>query len=827
MKSALFVLCLVLGYQTWMLGQSIPPFPGIRLQGSLTDNSGNPLNGVYSLTVRIYKTPSGGIPIYTEVYDTVKLSNGVLDVMVDAVSLTFDSLYWIETQLGNEVFSPRTQLASVPYAFHASWTDTASYAKSAPPIGPAGGELTGTYPNPVLQDSSITTAKIKDGTIQRADVQTDFKSPYSDTADYAKSYVGIGAYLPLAGGVMTGAITNTGNPSITMGKGNFGTNNKNPGLSAIVAGMNNQALGDYSVINGGGHADSVAGNIARGDHSIIGGGFLNVADSSSSTIGGGQNNYVRGFSSTIGGGQNNQSLGIGSTVSGGWNNSSAAEAGTISGGAENNLVNAKWSTIAGGSNNGIWFEGGSIGGGAGNTVSSQYGTIAGGSGNEAHGNYSTIAGGMTNYTRGEYSVIGGGGGPTQTDSNSALGILSVIVGGRGNFAKDSACTIGGGVGNFAGRMVLFSFAGPYATVSGGLNNYAGASGAFIGGGINNKVGDENDDTYEHGYMSSIAGGEGNMTIGWYDVISGGHNNNIYIGSGRSTIGGGANNLIYDKTDVSTIGGGSNNQIGVRVIAGTISGGQGNGVAGNYSSIGGGGNNSAGRGPAEDYEGYATVAGGLANVAYGDYSSISGGKYNLASGLYSTVPGGDSNAASGNYSFAAGHKAKAIHPGSFVWADSTDADLSSTANNQFNLRASGGTRIFSNSSLSAGVTLAAGASSWSSVSDSTLKRNIRLVDGNDILSKLVSLPIKQWSYKAQVPSIEHIGPMAQDFYRIFGLGDDDMTISTIDPSGIALVAVQQLKKENDELTNRVRVLEKMLNELIAQQGGKSQSVDGSK
>jgi hypothetical protein len=50
---------------------------------------------------------------------------------------------------------------------------------------------------------------------------------------------------------------------------------------------------------------------------------------------------------------------------------------------------------------------------------------------------------------------------------------------------------------------------------------------------------------------------------------------------------------------------------------------------------------------------------------------------VASGLSSTIPGGRDNLAAGDYSFAAGHRAKANDNGAFVWADSTDADFSST------------------------------------------------------------------------------------------------------------------------------------------------------
>jgi hypothetical protein len=45
--------------------------------------------------------------------------------------------------------------------------------------------------------------------------------------------------------------------------------------------------------------------------------------------------------------------------------------------------------------------------------------------------------------------------------------------------------------------------------------------------------------------------------------------------------------------------------------------------------------------------------------------------------------------------AAGRRAKAVNTGSFVWADSTNADFSSTADNQFSIRAANGMFIANN------------------------------------------------------------------------------------------------------------------------------------
>lgn len=262
-------------------------------------------------------------------------------------------------------------------------------------------------------------------------------------------------------------------------------------------------------------------------------------------------------------------------------------------------------------------------------------------------------------------------------------------------------------------------------------------------------------------------------------------------------------------DFSTVGGGR--QDTASGLQSVVGGGWINHATGDQATVGGGQGNIA----SADW---STVAGGGYSTASGLYGAIGGGFGNLASATYSTVPGGRSNTAAAIYSMAAGRRAQANHDGSFVWADGTNAAFASDTANQFNVRASGGTRIFTNSSATVGVQLTAGSSAWTSISDSTMKRNKRLVEGKEILSRLMSLPIKQWSYKSQDPSIEHIGPMAQDFYAIFGLGEDDKTISTIDPAGVALAAIQEVYSITQKLekkTARIDNLETQVAELQAQ------------
>lgn len=88
--------------------------------------------------------------------------------------------------------------------------------------------------------------------------------------------------------------------------------------------------------------------------------------------------------------------------------------------------------------------------------------------------------------------------------------------------------------------------------------------------------------------------------------------------------------------------------------------------------------------------------------------------------------------------------------------------------------------------------------WTNNSDRNLKTDFRAVSGAEVLQRLAAMPITNWSYKTEGESVRHIGPMAQDFATAFRLGSDDTHITTIDESGVALAAIQELYRENKQL-----------------------------
>jgi hypothetical protein len=208
-------------------------------------------------------------------------------------------------------------------------------------------------------------------------------------------------------------------------------------------------------------------------------------------------------------------------------------------------------------------------------------------------------------------------------------------------------------------------------------------------------------------------------------------------------------------------------------------------------------------------GPSSIAGGLASITIGP--SIANGSFGVAIGLQ--------NSASGNFSVAIGKNARtANRQGSVVLGDGC-AGFSSdsvfpTANNQFVARGCGGVKFFTNQGLTAGVELAAGGSSWSAVSDRNRKENFLDVDGEVLLTRLRSVPVTTWNYLTQDAAIRHMGPVAQDFYAAFSLGESELRINTIDIDGVNLAAAKALDARTLAQQQRIAELEARLAELEA-------------
>ena len=110
--------------------------------------------------------------------------------------------------------------------------------------------------------------------------------------------------------------------------------------------------------------------------------------------------------------------------------------------------------------------------------------------------------------------------------------------------------------------------------------------------------------------------------------------------------------------------------------------------------------------------------------------------------------------------------------------------------------------------SSGVTLS---------SSRSVKRGIEPIDPAALLDELAELPIYSWSYISDESGSLHVGPMAEDFYRRFGLGPSEKRISSINTSGVALAAIQALHRELEKRDAEIAELRAAVERLLAERG----------
>jgi len=107
------------------------PYAGVphlvNYQGMLTDNEGNPLNGLHDLTFKIYAVPSGGTALWSTSHNDEDIQDGLFSVILSIPPSVFSGAdrYMGITVYPEAELAPRTRLTSVGYAYRAEVADTA------------------------------------------------------------------------------------------------------------------------------------------------------------------------------------------------------------------------------------------------------------------------------------------------------------------------------------------------------------------------------------------------------------------------------------------------------------------------------------------------------------------------------------------------------------------------------------------------------------------------------------------------------------------------------------------------------------------------------
>jgi len=96
----------------------------VRFEGTLKDSLNTPLDGLLTLTFRLYDVDIDGTPVWEEIQEDIEVTEGEFSAelgIVEPLDLSFNTQYWlgIEVESDGEM-TPRFKLTSVPYAFTSS-----------------------------------------------------------------------------------------------------------------------------------------------------------------------------------------------------------------------------------------------------------------------------------------------------------------------------------------------------------------------------------------------------------------------------------------------------------------------------------------------------------------------------------------------------------------------------------------------------------------------------------------------------------------------------------------------------------------------------------